>query len=133
MANVVIVGGSDETRLLLRGLVRLHHHRVVAEGRSPQTLRDLAADIDAPVVLLDVDVDQPEWAEQISRSLKGHQGLRAILLTANRTTRLETQAKEMGISSLLRRPFAVHELVEAIDASAVPPPTPTADARRPTA
>ena len=37
----VIVGGTDETRLLLRGLVRLHHHRVLSEKATAEELEKL--------------------------------------------------------------------------------------------
>jgi CheY-like chemotaxis protein len=116
MTNVVIAGGSEETRLLLRGLVRLHRHRVVAEGPGPETLRELPADVGTPVVLLDVDLDRPEWSSEIVETARRYPGIRIVLLTPNRSPRVDTFARDLGIHSVLRRPFAVHHLVEAIEA-----------------
>lgn len=118
MANVVIAGGSDETRLLLRGLVRLHHHRVVAEGHGPETLRGLPEPLEAPVFLLDIDLDDAAWTTQLTTTLPRYPNARAVLLTANRSAGHDAKAHEMGFAYLLRRPFAVHDLVEAIE-----PPT----------
>jgi hypothetical protein len=124
MADVAIVGGSEETRLLLRGLVRLHHHRVISEGAGPESLAELPTEPAALVVLIDADIEQPEWADPIQAALRGPSGRRAILISPARSPRIESRSKELGFSALLRRPFAVHELVEAIA-----PPAPTAPPR----
>ena len=118
MANVVIAGGSDETRLLLRGLVRLHHHRVVAEGYGPETLGQLPKELDAPVFLLDADLDDPKWVEQLQGLSRSHPGRRVVLLTSDGSSSFESRARGLGVDRLLRRPFAVTDLVEAIE----PPP-----------
>lgn len=116
MANVVIAGGSDETRLLLRGLVRLHHHRVVAEGYGPETIAQLPKDVEAPVFLLDADLDNPKWIEQLGGLAKRHPQRRVVLLTSDGSAAFETKVRGLGIDRLLHRPFAVHDLVEAIEA-----------------
>lgn len=120
MANVVIAGGSDETRLLLRGLVRLHHHRVVAEGYGPETLAQLPAELVAPVFLIDADLENPKWLEEIAGLAKRHPQRRVVLLTSDGTPAFEAKMRSLGIDRLLRRPFAVHDLVDAIEPSATP-------------
>ena len=122
MAEVAIVGGSEETRLLLRGLVRLHHHRVIAEGAGPESFAELPTEPTGLVLLIDADIEKPEWAEGIGHALRGHPGRRAVLISPTRSPRIEGRAKELGFATLLRRPFAVHELVEAISPPATSPP-----------
>jgi len=121
MTNVAIAGGSEETRLLLRGLVRLYRHKVVAEGPGPETLRELPADLVAPVLLLDVDLDQPGWTTEIVETVRRYPGTRIILLTPNRSPRVDTAARDLGVHTVLRRPFAVHQLVAALDTSSGDP------------
>jgi CheY-like chemotaxis protein len=115
MANVVIAGGSDETRLLLRGLVRLHHHRVLAEGHGPETLNGLSAPTEPLVLLLDIDLEDSAWAAQLARTLPLLPGVRPVLLTTNRSSSIDVKAHEAGFVKVLRRPFAVHDLVEALE------------------
>jgi DNA-binding NtrC family response regulator len=120
MANVVIAGGSDETRLLLRGLVRLHHHRVVAEGYGPETLAQVPKEVAAPVFLIDCDLEDPKWAQHLAGVADRHPQHRVILLTSDGSASFEAKVRAKGVDFLLRRPFAVQDLVEAIG------PSPTA-------
>lgn len=115
MANVIVAGGSEETRLLLRGLVRLHHHRVVGEGPGPEVLAGLAPDVVRPVLLLDADLDDPAWVQQVNSTLKAHPDAKAVLLTSHRSVVVEERARTAGFHSVLRRPFAVRDLVQMIE------------------
>lgn len=115
MKHVAIAGGTDETRLLLRGLVRLHHHRVVAEGFGPETLAEIPKDGGDPVVLIDADLEDAKWSEPVRQFTKAFPSARVVLLTASRSPQVESQARSLGVATLLHRPFAVHELVEAIE------------------
>lgn len=135
MANVIVAGGSEETRLLLRGLVRLHHHRVIGEGPGPEVLAGLAPDVVRPVLLLDADIDDPAWIQQVDSTLKAHPDAKAVLLTSHRSQVVDERARSAGFHSVLRRPFAVHDLVRMIEevapgssggASARPSPPPSA-------
>jgi FixJ family two-component response regulator len=130
MANVIIVGGSDETRLLLRGLLRLHRQRVMGEGSTPEFLKSLSAPTEPTVLLLDVDLELPEWLAAVRQTIDRINAMSGVLLTPSRSSRVEELARQAGISRLVRRPFAVHELIEAVSpesgASTPPgPPTPT--------
>jgi hypothetical protein len=121
MTDVAIVGGSEETRLLLRGLARLHHHRVIFEGPTPASLAELPAEPATLVVLIDADIESEEWSSPIEAALRAHPARRAVLIAPTRSPRVEQRAKEIGFSTILRRPFAVHELVEVLG----PGPAPT--------
>jgi DNA-binding NtrC family response regulator len=124
VTNVVVVSGSDETRMLLRGLLRLQRHRVVAEGAKVESLEKIPLDGSDTVLVLDVDVGDADWAKGLREAMTRRPNLRVVLLTPTRGGRIEEQAIGLGIHTLLRRPFAVHELVEAVAGAApVGPPT----------
>ncbi len=120
MAVVAIVGGSEETRLLLRGLLRLYRHRVVGEGPTFAAIPPGNAPDSRPTaVVADLDLDDPEAQEALARARRDHPSLRIVVLTSHRTPRIESKAHELGADSVIRRPFAVRELMEAVEA---PPP-----------
>ncbi len=128
MASVAVVGGSEETRLLLRGLLRLHGHQVVGEGAAFAEIlpRDSAAEGPTTVVA-DVDLDDPETGRTLAAIRRARPSLRIVLLTPHRSARVEAKARELGLAGILRRPFAVRELMEAVEGrpGALPPsPTP---------
>lgn len=121
MSDVAIVGGTEDIRLLLRGLARLHRHHVVVEGPSPATL-DAVGRVPGPLVLLiEVDLTDPVWSEPVGRLLTARPDVHAILITPRFAPRLEEEAKALGLRSVLRRPFAVHQLVELLAAAPVAP------------
>lgn len=126
-SNVVIVGGSDETRLVLRGLLRLHQHRVLGEARAPEAAFDLLAKAPDPVLLLDAEVDQPSWTDFVSEARRRYPAARIVLLTGSRSARVDSQAKALGVSALVRRPFAIQELLNAVGPgpTSAPPPPPS--------
>jgi CheY-like chemotaxis protein len=118
--EVAIYSGNDEIRLLLRGLLKLHRFHVVREGGVPAALRDLPKD-SSPVVVLDADLDEMGWVEAIQVLRKERPELRVILLTATRSPRVEGQAKASGIDVVVRRPFPVHALLEAVQGGGAVP------------
>ena len=122
MTHVVIVSRNDETRLLLRGLLRLHHIPVPTEGSSVEGMTDLIAAGDHAVLLLDVDLEEKEWVGAVRSLRERCSELRVVLLTPSRSPRVDALAKEAGVSTVLRRPFAVHELIDAVTQANGPVP-----------
>ena len=124
MKHVAIAGGSDETRLLLRGLVRLHHHKVLVEGAGPEVFAKIPGEVADPVVLLDVDLEDPRWSDSVPKAVAKLPKARFVLITPSRSAQFEGRVRALGIAAVLHRPFAVHELVEIIeptDSAAEPP------------
>jgi DNA-binding NarL/FixJ family response regulator len=123
MANVVIVGGSEETRLLLRGLLRLYRHRVVGDGPGPETI-DRAMETGGPTtVIMEVDLNEPAEVDELRRAVQRYPLLRFIVLTARHEAATAERAQELGVAGFLRRPFAVHELVDALEGAQTVDPT----------
>jgi CheY-like chemotaxis protein len=112
-SDVAIYSPNDEIRLLLRGLLRLHRYRIVGEGNSPSSLQTIPRDA-SPVVVLDADLDEVGWVESVQALHRERPELRVVLLTATRSPRVGSQAKATGIDAVVRRPFPVRELLEAV-------------------
>lgn len=125
MASVVIVGGSEESRLLLRGLLRLYRHRVVADGPRFDALRAIPSGVAPSVAVVDIDLEDAQSAAEMAQAMRSLPSLHFLLLTSERGVRTEGRAKELGIERVVIRPFAVHDLMEAVEAVAQvgPPPT----------
>jgi DNA-binding NtrC family response regulator len=114
MANVVIVGGAEEAQLILRGLLRLHQHRIVGAGLQGAAALEMLRQTTDPVLLIDVDAKEPGWTEFVPEARRVNPTTRVVLLTPSRSVRLDTQAKSLGVAALVRRPFAIQELLTAV-------------------
>jgi DNA-binding NarL/FixJ family response regulator len=115
-APAVILGGSEDTRLLLRGLLRLHRHRVLLETPSPEGLEGLPASPEPKVLILDAGPKTDNsWAELLASVLERRADFRALVILPASDPALESRARAAGAQAVLVRPFAIREFVEAVD------------------
>jgi DNA-binding NarL/FixJ family response regulator len=116
--EAVLLGTNDDTRLLLRGLLRLHHHRVVLEAKSLDDLRDLKPATGPRVLIQDVDADDDRWSEELAAALREHPEFRAVVLLPAEGGGLRAEALRVGARAVVIRPFAIRELVRLVDEAA---------------
>ncbi|MCI4372165.1 MAG: hypothetical protein L3K02_00755 [Thermoplasmata archaeon] len=116
--TTVIVGGTEETRLLLRGLVRLHRHRVLSETSSADDLGAGDPNDPAQVLILVCDGEGDEWPHELATARTLQPNLLPLLIVPERTPDLIARARRMGIKAVLNRPFAIRDLVSSVEAVA---------------
>ena len=116
--DAVLFGTNDETRLLLRGLLRLHHHRVIHEARSLDDLAGLPPAAGPRVLLQDVDAEDDRWSEELATALRDHPDLRAVVLLPTEGGGMRAEAMRVGARGVLVRPFAIRDLVRLVDEAA---------------
>jgi CheY-like chemotaxis protein len=114
MANTAVLGASREVRLLIKGLLRLHHHVVVADGSSFDCLDGLSDDQKPAVVIVDFDLDEPGRIESIKAVRKSMPKVRFVLLTPGGGTPMREAGRAVGADAVIGRPFAVRDLMDAI-------------------
>jgi AmiR/NasT family two-component response regulator len=114
--DTVIVGGSDETRLLLRGLLRLHHHRVRGEAATAEGLEPVESPAETRVLILVIEGEGEEWPLELASARDRQPGLRALLIVPESTPQLESRARAAGVHGILNRPFAIRDLIAAVEA-----------------
>ena len=114
MANVAIVGGSREVRLLIKGLLRLHHHQVVADGPTFDALGSPPAGSEPEVYVVDLDVGDEARLEAVRASRKARPNARFVVLTPSGAPSGRESARSVGANAIVARPFAVRDLIEAV-------------------
>ncbi|HKV90184.1 MAG TPA: hypothetical protein VJQ43_03190 [Thermoplasmata archaeon] len=130
MPNVAVVGGSREVRLLIKGLLRLHHQVVVAEGPSFDVLTGLAPESEPMVVVVDLEpAPDPARIEAIRAARKARPGCRFVLLASGGGPSGREAARAIGANAIVERPFAVRELIEAVAPGTGSGPSPIGGAR----
>jgi AmiR/NasT family two-component response regulator len=118
VVSTIIVGGTEETRLLLRGLVRLHQHRVLAETGSADSLGPADPSDPARVLILVADGEGDAWPHELAAARESQPEALALLIVAERTPELIARARRMGVRAVLNRPFAIRDLVASVEAVA---------------
>jgi|HubBroStandDraft_1064217.scaffolds.fasta_scaffold360678_2 DNA-binding NarL/FixJ family response regulator len=118
IVSTIILGGTEETRLLLRGLVRLNRHRVLAETATADQLVMANPSDPSSVLILVADGDSDEWPHELATARQRQPTLRTILLVPERTPELIERARRMGVKGVLNRPFAIRDLVASVEAVA---------------
>lgn len=112
------MGGSVEDRLLLRGLLRLHRHRVAAEVPQSGSLRELVASGEPKVLLFQIDATSPDWCADLTAALAQDPSLVAVVLTSLRSPEFDRRAAGAGAHAVLQRPFTVRDLIATVEAVA---------------
>jgi DNA-binding NarL/FixJ family response regulator len=121
----VLLGGSEDTRLLLRGLLRLHRHRVLLETQARDGIDRLPRSPEPKVLILDAGPEKDGvWADELFTILQSRDDLRALVILPSSDPAVESRARRAGARTVLVRPFAIREFVEAVEsAGAQPAPT----------
>lgn len=115
-APAILLGGSEDTRLLLRGLLRLHRHRVLLEAPTREGVDRLPPSAETKILILDAATEAGEgWSKDLSAVLHRRPDLRALVILPNSDPALETEARQAGALAILVRPFAIRDFIEAVD------------------
>ena len=111
-------GRNEDTRLLLRGLLRLNRYPVVHEAATLDDLHGMPAASGPRLLVVDAETeDGPGW-EDIGAALREHPELRAIVILPRGARSSEAMARAAGARALLSRPFAIRDLVTALQRAA---------------
>ncbi|MCI4346307.1 MAG: PRCC domain-containing protein [Thermoplasmata archaeon] len=116
MSRVFVAGGNPESRALLRGLLRLHHHEVTGESESLESVARKSGAASPNVIL--VDGSARGWADITTRA--GALWPRAkVVLVAPPSESGKPPALEPAVpAQVLPRPFRVEEFLRAVDGPA---------------
>lgn len=117
MTEVTLIGGSRESREVLRGLLRLHHFRVKGEGRGLKDAKKVLEEGFDGILLVDSDLTDGTWEEvlQAAQGSKPRPG--AVLLSPFYGSEFEAKARKCGATGVVMRPFEIPELLDALNNS----------------
>ena len=119
--TAMVVAGDEETRVLLRGLLRLHHFRVVGEAEGASRAVDLLKQEAPSVLVTDVNLADGEVGTLLDEARRAAPKLRVILVTpASHPTGEHAASKAPDV--VLIRPFRIRQFAEALRPSEAPQP-----------
>ncbi|MCI4362798.1 MAG: PRCC domain-containing protein [Thermoplasmata archaeon] len=116
MTRVFLAGGNTESRALLRGLLRMHHHEVTGESDSLETVAEKSASSPPNVIL--VDGSARGWADIATRAGARWPAAKVVLVAPPAESGKESPEQPTGSAQVLPRPFRVEEFLRAVGAPA---------------
>jgi DNA-binding NarL/FixJ family response regulator len=111
--TAIVVAGDEETRVLLRGLLRLHRYRVVAEADTARLGAELVKSHRPQILIADAILAHGELGELVAQSRSAVEGIRVVLVApATRAPPLPPGVQAPDV--VLLRPFRIRQFAEAL-------------------
>ncbi|HEV8049029.1 MAG TPA: hypothetical protein VGP88_00375 [Thermoplasmata archaeon] len=120
-ATALVVAGDEETRVLLRGLLRLHHYRVVGEAEGAHQAIGLLRQTMPGVVVSDVNLVDGTFADVLEAAHATTPPPRVILVVPSSRPHAAADAP-MRPDAVLQRPFRIRQFAEALQGTMVTTP-----------
>jgi DNA-binding NarL/FixJ family response regulator len=113
-ATAIVVAGDEETRVLLRGLLRLHHFRVDGEAEGASHALELMRDHRPALLVTDVNLAEGSAGALVADARAILPNLRVILVAP--ASRPPTPAPDAAHRPdvVLLRPFRIRQFAEAL-------------------
>jgi hypothetical protein len=122
-STAVVIAGDEETRVLFRGLLRLHRFKILGEADGARRGLELVAQHRPSLLVVDAALAQGSYSELVAGSRGAIEGLRVVLVkSAARGPPPPPGEKEADV--VLIRPFRILQFAEALDGAAAPTPNP---------
>jgi DNA-binding NarL/FixJ family response regulator len=125
-SSAVVVAGDEETRVLLRGLLRLHHFRVDGEAEGATQCLELIREHRPALLVADVNLAEGSPSSLVAEARRLAPELRVILVAPASRPPAPPTERNLGPDVVLLRPFRIRQFAEAlIPPGATPaPPVP---------
>ncbi len=119
--TAIVVAGDEETRVLLRGLLRLHHFRIEGEAEGATHALELVRDRRPSIMVADVSLAEGSFGTLVADARAIHPPLRVILVAPASRPPPSPADPARRADVVLLRPFRIRQFADALS----PPATPT--------
>jgi DNA-binding NtrC family response regulator len=114
VATAIVVAGDEETRVLLRGLLRLHHFRVEGEAEGATQALELVREHRPDLLVADVNLAEGSPMSLVAEARAVAPTLRVILVAPASRPPPKPSDPKSAPDVLLLRPFRIRQFAEAI-------------------
>ncbi|MGA8665010.1 MAG: hypothetical protein WB809_08130 [Thermoplasmata archaeon] len=111
--TAIVVAGDEETRVLLRGLLRLHHFRVDGEAEGSTEAIELIRHHHPRLLVVDVNLAEGSANALLGEARTAVPGLRTILVAPS--SRPPPAGSSPSVDVVLLRPFRIRQFAEALN------------------
>ncbi len=113
----MIADDSDAIRLVLKDILAIGKHTVVAEAVNGDEAVDLFFKTSPDVLLLDLAMPKKDGLSVLKEIIEKNSQAKIILITASDDQKIITQCLQIGASSCVSKPFDFNEVLKQINDS----------------
>ncbi len=120
-SSAIVVAGDEEIRVLLRGLLRLHHVRIEGEAEGASQALELVRETRPSLLVIDVHLAEGSSGTLIAEAKAAVPTLRTVLVAPASRPPAPSMSGPAPDAVLLR-PFRIRQFVDALGAPAASDP-----------
>ncbi len=117
MANIMIADDSDAIRLVLKDILSIGKHTVVAEAVNGDEAVDLFFKTSPDLLLLDLAMPKKDGLTVLKEIIEKDSKAKIVLITASDDQKIINQCLQIGASSYISKPFDFNEVLKQINDS----------------
>jgi len=117
MANIMIADDSDAIRLVLKDILEIGKHSVVAEAVNGEEAIDLYFKTSPDLLLLDLAMPKKDGLSVLKEILEKDSKAKIVLITASDDQKIINQCLQIGASSCISKPFDFNSVLKQINDS----------------
>ena len=117
MANIIIADDSDAIRLVLKDILAIGKHTVVAEAVNGEEAVDLFFKLSPDLLLLDLAMPKKDGLTVLKEILGKIPQAKIVLITASDDQKIINQCLRLGASSYISKPFNFKNVLKQISDS----------------
>lgn len=111
----MIADDSDAIRLVLKDILSIGKHTVVAEATNGDEAVDLFFKSSSDLLLLDLAMPKKDGLTVLKEIMEKNPESKVILITASDDQKIIKQCLEMGALSYISKPFDFNEVLKQIN------------------
>lgn len=114
MARLMIADDSDAIRLVLRDILEIDKHEVVAEAKDGDETISMYNQSLPDVLLLDLAMPKKDGLAVVREIISKHNDAKIILITASEDQKIIQQCIDGGAKSFISKPFDFNSVLKTI-------------------
>ncbi|MDX1441258.1 MAG: response regulator [Nitrosopumilaceae archaeon] len=115
MANIMIADDSDAIRLVLKDLLGIGKHSVVAEAVNGDEAVDLFFKTGPDLLLLDLAMPKKDGLTVLTEIMEKDPQAKVVLITASDDQKIINKCLEIGAKSAISKPFDFNIVIKQIN------------------
>lgn len=115
MANIMIADDSDAIRLVLKDILSIGNHTIVAEAINGDEAVELFFNKSPDLLLLDLAMPKKDGLTVLKEIMERDPHAKVVLITASDDQKIINQCLEIGAISCISKPFDFNSILKQIN------------------